>query len=461
MMAANTVVSHQVRQQLGVIVYSSVSRRKAPPLVSWERFGKRRWSSSSTHPAARNEQSNIHTVITHQTEWPKSFQDFVHGSPIVTRPLPLMGRVTIDFGTTMMNFGAITSLTGFVMTDVLYLRTLSIVGSTCGIIYNITRVPKQLNAVAWGVVFIAVNLTRTVQLLLEQREISFTVEEADVYYRQFQPHGVEPAAFKSLLKKAEWKTIDMGQEVVESGKPLNQVHILVDGSAVAYDGSTGERLYSYTSRDNGSIIGATAVVDPSILGKHYPNRIVAEDGPVRLISFHTRELRSFFSQDHHGAPIEAALLHLIYVDLIGSLRRHRRDTSVTTTADATAIITTTTTTSTSAPMTAIQRHMTKQQSGMSLALNELKMMLIEACAQGTIVIEDRRRIREFMEEHRISNSQFKALLQSKEIGWTESDWKDGAKSSGKARTIKTSTTHTSAVTRPTTTNIITTTSPSL
>ena len=48
-----------------------------------------------------------------------------------------------------MNVGAIVSLSGFCMSDVLLLRCMSIFGSTCGIIYNFTRVPRQMNAVAW------------------------------------------------------------------------------------------------------------------------------------------------------------------------------------------------------------------------------------------------------------------------------------------------------------------------
>jgi hypothetical protein len=47
----------------------------------------------------------------------------------VTKRLPYFGHISVDFGTVMMNFGAITSLSGFCMTDVLLLRALSIVGS--------------------------------------------------------------------------------------------------------------------------------------------------------------------------------------------------------------------------------------------------------------------------------------------------------------------------------------------
>ena len=313
----------------------------------------------------------------------------------------MLGRVEIDFGTSMMNFGAITSLTGFVCTDVLYLRSLSILGSACGIVYNMTRVPKQINAVLWGLVFICVNLGRIVQLLDEQKDIQFTVEEADCYHRLFRPHGVEPYVFKKLLKRAKWKTVNPGRHLIRCGKPLNHVHILVRGTATAYDGKTDQRLYNYSSEDNGCIIGATAVVDPGIIGREYPNNIVAEDN-VRVLSFQTHSLIDFFSQENMS-DVEAAMLHMMYVDLIQSLRRQRKESG------------------------SLKRRESVGE-GMGRALSDLKAMLSTALAGGTVEARKRREIREYMEKYRITNAQLKALLRSKEVGrWTWEEWKDGAK----------------------------------
>jgi hypothetical protein len=351
---------------------------------------KRRWAST-------NKETKEPPL---KTEWPSSLKDFVSGTPILTRPLPFVGRVQIDFGTAMMNFGAITSLTGFAMSDILYLRSLSIMGSLSGIIYNITRSPKQLNAVAWGSIFILVNMTRTIQLLFERREIKFTVEEAEIFYRLFETHGVEPAVFKRLLEMAEWKTIENGKSIVPDGKALHKVHILVEGSAVCYEGNTSKQMYTYSAKDNGCIIGATAVVDPSIIGRVYPNRIAAHGGDVRVLSFDTKGLIDFFSIES-GAEVYAALLHMMYVDLIGSLRRNRKTDP------------------------ALQRRQSKE--AMAEALCDLKDMLVEAVAGGSIVSKDRRRVREYMESNKISNSQLKALLQSDQVGWTETEWNDGSK----------------------------------
>ena len=91
-----------------------------------------------------------------------------------------------------MNLGAVSSLSGFMMSDVLYLRCLSVFGSLCGITYNATRQPAQWNGVAWGCVFISTNLYMIYNLLLERAEIKFSVDEGASWWLWRQ---VDPDAF--------------------------------------------------------------------------------------------------------------------------------------------------------------------------------------------------------------------------------------------------------------------------
>jgi len=276
----------------------------------------------------------------------------------------------------------------------------------CGVTYNLTRVPKQLNAVAWAGVFITVNLVQIVRLLLDQKEIKFNVEESSLYYKSFQPFGVDPKTFKRLMDDlAKWETTEAGQTLVKCGTPLRDVVVLTEGMATAH-GATGEVLYTYTSTDNGQIIGATALADPEVLGRNYPNRIVA-NGTLRTLSFDAQKLHDFMKDRRNGATLEAALLHMMYVDLIKSLRRR---------------------------CSKKQGHGESSEhdnivKGMGMALHDLKHMLQQACADGIIAPQERRLIREFLEAHDIHDSQFNALLASPGIQWTIDEWKDGAKHS--------------------------------
>jgi len=331
---------------------------------------------------------------TGRMKWPPSLSAFISGTPIVTTKLPRLGAVELDFGTLMMNFGAITSLSGFMMTDVIYLRALSMVGSACGVTYNITRVPKQLNAVTWGLVFIAVNAVQIVRLLLEREDIHFSVEEADLFHKNFKPFGVEPKVFKKLMESlGGWKWCKPGEIIVPDGKPLNSVIILVSGKATAHH-VNGKALYSYSSTENGKIVGATGLFDNTILGRAYPNAVIADE-PTRILAFNTKELANFFESNNNC--VKAAILHMVYIDLIGSLRRHR--------------------------------DVGEQEKGMGMALHHLKISLQQACADGIIHSKERRLIRKLVEKYGIDESQFNALLGSTDIGWTKEEWKDGAKQS--------------------------------
>jgi hypothetical protein len=220
--------------------------------------------------------------------------------------------------------------------------------------------------------------------LKERALVKFSVEEGELYYRLFAPFGVEPHLFYRLLKLAEWRTYEKGQVIVESDKPLKHVHLLVHGMASAWT-ENDEILYTYSATDNGCIIGATAVVDPTVLGRSYPNKILACE-KVRAVSFDARGLRKFLKENDSSA--EAAVLHLMYVDLLGALRRDRK---------------------------------------LGEALQELKSLLQKYSESGVVDPKGRRTVREFLEDHKITDMQFKGILQS--VGWTVQEWKDGAKHS--------------------------------
>jgi CRP-like cAMP-binding protein len=222
------------------------------------------------------------------------------------------------------------------------------------------------------------------RLLIERKEVKFSVEEGELYYRLFSPFGVDPKLFSKLVKHARWKTYEKGDVIVSNSMPLKRVHLLVHGSATCSSGVENKKLYTYSATDKGCIIGATAVVDPTILGRSYPNQIVADER-VRALSFNTNELRKFLKENESTA--EAALLHLMYIDLLGALRRDRR---------------------------------------LGETLQKLTVLLEEQCSSnGQIDPQGRRAVREFIEEHKITDMQFKSILQS--LGWTTKEWKDGAK----------------------------------
>jgi CRP-like cAMP-binding protein len=239
------------------------------------------------------------------------------------------GGKKIDWGTVVMNAGAISGLCGFMMSDVLHLRLLSICGSLCGIGYNITRSPRQINACLWGAVFISTNTYMIIQLLRERNAEGpkFNVHELHLWQRHFKEFGVDAKTFQSMLTKSKWKTYNKGDEIVEAFKPLKDVLVIHEGEACAYkseyEGALKFRkeMYRYEGRGrNGCIVGGTALVDPRKSGNSYPHSVVADADDTIVVSWDRDELKTLMKEN---PLIESAFVHTMYVDLITGLRRQR------------------------------------------------------------------------------------------------------------------------------------------
>ena len=140
-----------------------------------------------------------------------------------------------DKGRIVMNLGAIASLTGFMMSDVLHLRMLSIFGSCCGITYNFTRHPRQLNGVAWGMFFVCTNLYMIQKLLAERAEIHFNQSELLLYTQYFKKFDVEPMEFYRLVKLGHWHDARHGDCIVRRGQVLPHVLMISKGNASVLD----------------------------------------------------------------------------------------------------------------------------------------------------------------------------------------------------------------------------------
>lgn len=334
-----------------------------------------------------------------------SFMRWVQGEPITTPAFPLLGRQKVDFGTAIMSFGATASLTGFLMSDVLHLRSLSILGSTCGLIFNYTRSPRQLVACGWGSLFISINLFMITRLLMERREITFRVEEASLYHSLFRRFGVTPIQFKRLMAISVWTHFESGDAVIESGEPLDRVLLVAEGGATCFDGATKQTKYRYSAGQNGCIIGATAVAEPErhLGGRPYPNDVVADEDTL-VVSFDREALLTLLETDR---AVEAALVHTMYVDLLRGLRRNRiekngRDTENGEEAGARAA------------------------RARGEVLRALAQILKVAVGDDVIHPSERRAVREFNQEHSVTDSEMTQVLEHA-TGWTADEWEDGAR----------------------------------
>ena len=319
----------------------------------------------------------------------------------------LVEKAKSDPGNLVMNAGAVISLSGFMMSDVMHLRTLSICGSFCGIAFNMSRKPPQYNAVAWGLVFVSVNMYHLYNLYLERTEdMTFHHDEMMLYSTHFKDWGVEPWQFKKLVKLdgCRFKTFRRGDIIVEPNKQLDDILMVVRGEVGAESKDmptlTQKPMYTYRGDGkNGCVIGGTALVDPLVRQKDYPNRLVSLEDDTVIVTWNTDMLSNVMQTDK---DIESAVLHALYVELIQGLRRDRQTKhNVNKMSDS---------------LLELERMIKKtlnnareENEGVSIKLNS----------------EDKKMIRVFASENRITASQRDTVLWK--LGWTPDEWDDGEK----------------------------------
>jgi hypothetical protein len=306
-----------------------------------------------------------------------------------------------------MNIGAVLSLSGFMMSDVMHLRAMSLCGSACLIAFNVTRKPPLINSALWGLVFCCVNTYHLYYLYLERTEdMTFHHDEMLLYTCHFKEWGVEPWQFKKLIKieGCRFRTYKRGDVIVNAGQKLNDVLMVVEGEVgaedVLYPPLSKKPLYTYRgSGRNGCVIGGTALVDPDVRLKNYPNRLVCVADDTVVVKWDTDKLLMVMQADK---DIESAVLHALYTELIQLLRRGRHNDKFT------------------------------SAHRLSDVLLEFER-LVKAAVQNASTVDgftrldpaDKRKARQFAIKNGITVSQREALIW--QFGWTFDEWNDGEK----------------------------------
>lgn len=193
----------------------------------------------------------------------------------------------------------------FYVRDMMALRIFAIVSGVIGIAYNylIPAGPLWL-VIFWLSVFIAINVTRIVGIVLERRAIEFTDEEAELRETVFP--NFSPVEFKKLIRIGEWRHADPGERFAEQGNVIGGLKLLYNGEVlVERDGAEIGR-----ARD-GAMIG-----EISFLQGGPATATVSAAKPCRYVSWSGDELRRLL---YRNPSMDVAMKHVFSVDLMRKL----------------------------------------------------------------------------------------------------------------------------------------------
>jgi hypothetical protein len=120
--------------------------------------------------------------------------------------------------------------------DVLWLRLFAVAAALIAIPYFVLHPTPLWEPLGWTIVFAAINGFQSWRLFAERRPVKLTPEEEDV--RQLVFRDLPPRKVLQVLSIGSWSTVETGEPLIEYGKRIEAVSLLVRGKVqVTKDGS--------------------------------------------------------------------------------------------------------------------------------------------------------------------------------------------------------------------------------
>lgn len=149
----------------------------------------------------------------------------------------------MDIITILGNLTYIFIALAFMMSNILWLRGLTILSSLCAVVYYLKYLdePLWIN-VFWEVTFISINVIQIFLIFYSKRDIHFNEEERRIYQDIFP--GLSTTEYKKLLKISNLVDSEKGEVLIEQGTQVlylilicnGLVGIEIDGKISAYCG---------------------------------------------------------------------------------------------------------------------------------------------------------------------------------------------------------------------------------
>lgn len=199
------------------------------------------------------------------------------------------------------------SAISFYLRDMLLLRTVSVVAGIIGVIYNYFHPKGPLwLSIFWLSVFIAINVYRSVSLVLERRQVAFSDEERELHETMFR-HFM-PVEFMKLMRVAAWKDAAPGEVLATEGDRLDDLKLIYNGEvSIERDGHEVAR-----ARD-GTMVG-----EMSFIQGGPATATVRTVRPTRYLSWPRAELRKLMSRN---PTMDVAMKTVLSMDLTKKLGR--------------------------------------------------------------------------------------------------------------------------------------------
>ena len=210
--------------------------------------------------------------------------------------------MTINF---FLNLANVILVVGYSVRDILWLRLLAAASSLIALPYYFFLQPTPLRTpILWSILFAGINLYQSWRLYLERRPVKLTPEEEHVRHLAFP--DLPPRKFLQVLDLGVWTTEETGKRLIENGRVLDTISLLVQGKVrVAH----GERVLGELT--TGDLVGSALLMTgvPAEV-----DAVVSE--PIKAVRWEVATLQKYLDAN---PEIRVAMLRYLSRDLAGKV----------------------------------------------------------------------------------------------------------------------------------------------
>ena len=237
----------------------------------------------------------------------------VHGTPFTLRstailPLYIVENKRLKVALPMVGNAAYIIITsGFLMTDILMLRSLLIVGYSSLATYHLLQTRPMRIPLRWSAFFVLVNIVYALKLVFDRWPQGLS--EGDIaLYESYFVDRLSRRQFKQLVELGEHRVLNDGDRVTVEREACPTLFFVVNGSTVLKH--SGEAIASI---GKGGFINDVAFQQGAGSGAY---GTVECQGEVRVIAWDMKVLRDALSEN---AALDNCFRHVIVGSLIEQL----------------------------------------------------------------------------------------------------------------------------------------------
>ena len=128
----------------------------------------------------------------------------------------------------LLNTGYLIFLAAFTAKNIIWLRSLTILGNLLVVPYYLYFFENSLwNNIFWGGVYSMINAVMLFLIYLERRPIQLSEMEQTIYDLTFR--SLEPRVFKKLIDQGSWEDLQPEVDLVTRDTDLDCLILVVDG----------------------------------------------------------------------------------------------------------------------------------------------------------------------------------------------------------------------------------------